>query len=172
MKAFGHSQWWPISGNGNSPNNYISPCSPQISADGATCKVIRLAPNGAPQALCFREQWVWLQDSELPVFLSCMYLPHPSQAGEASPAPRRAVSTCISPYAPGGFPDSVVKGSTWTAGDAGLIPGLGRSPGEGHGNPLQYSCLGNPMDKGAWWVTVQGCRRVGHNLATKQQHIL
>ena len=36
----------------------------------------------------------------------------------------------------------------------GLIPGLGRSPGEGHGNPLQYSCLENPMDSGAWWATV------------------
>ena len=38
--------------------------------------------------------------------------------------------------------------------DAGLIPGLGRSPGGGHGNPLQYSCLENPMDRGAWWATV------------------
>ena len=41
-------------------------------------------------------------------------------------------------------------------GDAGLIPGLGRSPGEGNGNPLQYSCLENPMDRGAWWATVHG----------------
>ena len=40
--------------------------------------------------------------------------------------------------------------------DIGLIPGLGRSPGGGHGNPLQYSCLGNPMDRGAWWATVYG----------------
>ena len=41
-------------------------------------------------------------------------------------------------------------------GDPGSIPGLGRSPGEGHGNPLQYSCLENPMDRGAWWATVYG----------------
>ena len=40
------------------------------------------------------------------------------------------------------------------AGDAGLIPGSGRSPGEGNGNIFQYSCLGNPMDRGAWWATV------------------
>ena len=40
--------------------------------------------------------------------------------------------------------------------DVGSIPELGRSPGEGHGNPLQYSCLENPMDKGAWWATVHG----------------
>ena len=42
------------------------------------------------------------------------------------------------------------------AGDMGLIPGLGRSPGAGHGNPLQYSCLGNPVDSGAWGATVHG----------------
>ena len=41
-------------------------------------------------------------------------------------------------------------------GDLGLIPGSGRSPGEGNGNPLQYSCLENPMDRGAWWATVHG----------------
>ena len=40
-------------------------------------------------------------------------------------------------------------------GDTGSIPGLGRYPGEGNGNPLQYSCLETPMDKGAWWATVQ-----------------
>ena len=40
------------------------------------------------------------------------------------------------------------------AGDVGLIPGLGRSPGGGHSNPLQYSCLENPVDRGAWWATV------------------
>ena len=40
--------------------------------------------------------------------------------------------------------------------DTGSVPGLGRSPGEGNGNSLQYFCLGNPMDKGAWWATVHG----------------
>ena len=40
--------------------------------------------------------------------------------------------------------------------DVGSIPGSGRSPGGGHGNPLRYSCLGNPMDRGAWWATVYG----------------
>ena len=42
------------------------------------------------------------------------------------------------------------------AGDAGLIPAPGRYPGEGHGNPLQYSCLENSMDKGTWWAIVHG----------------
>ena len=46
------------------------------------------------------------------------------------------------------------KESACNAGDPGSIPESGRSPGEGHGNPLQYSCLENPTDKGAWWATV------------------
>ena len=54
-----------------------------------------------------------------------------------------------------GFPDgSDGKESACSAGDPSLIPGLGRSPGEGNGNPLQYSCLENPMDRGAWRATV------------------
>ena len=48
-----------------------------------------------------------------------------------------------------------------------VIFGLGRSPGEGHGNPLQYSCLENPMDSGAWWATAHGLQRVGHDWATE-----
>ena len=54
---------------------------------------------------------------------------------------------------PGGSDD---KASACSAGDLGLIPGLGRSPGEGNGNPFQYSCLENSMDWGAWWATVHG----------------
>ena len=50
-------------------------------------------------------------------------------------------------------------------GDMGLIPGLGRSPGGGNGNPLQYSCLGNPMDGGAWWATVHGVSKRQTQLA-------
>ena len=56
-----------------------------------------------------------------------------------------------------GFPDgSVVKNPPANAEDPGSIPGWGRSPGEGKGNPLQYSCLGNPMDRGAWQASVPG----------------
>ena len=51
---------------------------------------------------------------------------------------------------------SEVKASASSAGDLGSIPGSGRSPGEGNGNPLQYSCLEIPMDGGAWWATVHG----------------
>ena len=48
----------------------------------------------------------------------------------------------------------MVKNMPVNAGDVGSIPGSGRSPGEGNGNPIRYSCLGNPMDTGAWWATV------------------
>ena len=48
------------------------------------------------------------------------------------------------------------KASAYNAGDSGSIPGSQRSPGEGNGNPLQYSCLENSMDRGAWWATVHG----------------
>ena len=50
----------------------------------------------------------------------------------------------------------MVKNLSASSGDAGLIPGSGRSPGEGKGNPLHYTCLRNAMDRGAWWTTVQG----------------
>ena len=61
------------------------------------------------------------------------------------------------PWLGKGFPgDSDGKESPCNAGDLGLIPGLGRSPGEGHDNPLQYPCLKNHMDRGAWWVAVLG----------------
>ena len=56
-----------------------------------------------------------------------------------------------------GFPgDSVLKNPSANAGDLDSISGSGRSPGGGNGNPLQYSCLGNPMDKGTLWATIHG----------------
>ena len=67
-----------------------------------------------------------------------------------------------------GFPHSSVgKESACKAGDPHLIPGSGKTPGEGNGNPLQCSCLENRTDRGAWRATIHGVTRVGHNLATK-----
>ena len=69
-----------------------------------------------------------------------------------------------------GFPGgSVLKNPPANAGHVGLIPGLERSPGVGNGNPLQYYCLGNSMDRGAWQATYSpwGYERVGHDFATK-----
>ena len=74
---------------------------------------------------------------------------------------------------PSNFPGGpVAKNLPANAGDTedmGSIPGSGRPPGEGNGNSLQYSSLGNPMDRGAWQAIGHGVARVRHNLATKQQ---
>ena len=67
----------------------------------------------------------------------------------------------------GGFPGgSDGKASVCNAGNPGLIPGSGRSPGEGNGNPLQYSCLENPMDEEPGGLQSMGLQRVRHNCAT------
>ena len=55
--------------------------------------------------------------------------------------------------------------SACNVGDPGLIPGSGRSPGEGNGNPLQYSCLENPMDGGAWWAILHGVAKSQNRLS-------
>jgi len=69
-----------------------------------------------------------------------------------------------------GFPGgSIVKDLPAKARDLGSIPGLGRSPGEGNGNPLQYSCLENPMDRGAWQATVYGVTKKSDTMAEQQQ---
>ena len=67
---------------------------------------------------------------------------------------------------------SVVKNLPASAGDVGPVPGVGRPLGEANGSPLQYSCLGNSMDKGAWQGTVPVVTRVGQDLGTKQQQQL
>ena len=76
---------------------------------------------------------------------------HSSILASPAPHPKKGLKETL------GFPGgSEVKASACNAGDPGSIPGSGRSPGEGNGNPLQYSCLENPMDRGAWWATVHG----------------
>ena len=64
----------------------------------------------------------------------------------------------------------MVKNLPANAGDAGSSPVSGKPPEEGNGKPLQYFCLGNPMDRGAWKATVHGVARVRDHLVTKQQH--
>ena len=67
-----------------------------------------------------------------------------------------AIETAVPEEGEGSLGGSVVKKSDCTARDPGSIPRLGRSPREGNGNPLQYSFLENPRDRGAWWITVHG----------------
>ena len=66
----------------------------------------------------------------------------------------------------------VKKKSACNVGDPGSIPGSGRSPGEGNGNPLQYSSLKNYIDRGAWWATIQGSQRVRYDWATNTNYVL
>ena len=72
------------------------------------------------------------------------------------------VSSILAKKLPGG---SVGKESACNVGDLGSIPGSGRSPEEGNGNPLWYSCLENSMDKGAWWAAVHGVIKSGTRLS-------
>ena len=65
---------------------------------------------------------------------------------------------------------SVVKNLPANAGNPGSIPGLRRFPGEGNGNPLQYSCLVNSMDRGAWWATVHGAAKSQTQLKRLSMH--
>ena len=70
-----------------------------------------------------------------------------------------------------GFPGGASgKEPTSNVGDLGSIPGLGRSPGGGYGNPLQYCCLENPMDRGAWWARVHGVTKNRTRLSDEAQH--
>ena len=72
-----------------------------------------------------------------------------------------------------GFPGgSEGKASAYNVGDLGSIPGSGRSPGEGNGNPLQYSCLENPMGRGGWRVTVHGVAKSQTRLGRLRTHII
>ena len=78
----------------------------------------------------------------------------------------------FSSHLPQGFPcSSAGEESACNAGDPGSIPGSGRSPREGNGNPLQYSCLENPMDRGARRAKPHGVESVGNDLATKPPHL-
>ena len=80
----------------------------------------------------------------------------------------KVASIYLSPAFSEGFAGgSDSKETVYYAGDLGSIPGLGRFPGGGHGYPLQYSCLENPLDRGAWWATVHGVTRVRFDLVTK-----
>ena len=78
-------------------------------------------------------------------------------------------SSLDSPGFPGG---SDIKESAYYAGDPGLIPGLGRCPGEGNGNPFQYSCLEISRDRGAWWAIVHGVAKSRTRLSDQHFHFL
>ena len=107
----------------------------------------RMAPSLQGRVGCLKRQWVWAQ-RKLP--LGRLWSKH-----RHSPWLPLHVITAV---AVGIWLPQWLSGkeSACNAGDAGSIPGSGGSPGQGKGSPLQYSCLGNPMDRGAWWVKVHG----------------
>ena len=76
------------------------------------------------------------------------------------------VLACVYVGVPGGSVVQNEPANAGNTGDTGSIPGLGRSPGGGNGNPLLYSCLENPMDKGAWRATVHGITKIGTQLSS------
>ena len=108
---------------------------------------------------------IFLLQSSLPLFLVAILRKSVSSPyllvyiSVDSRNPNVSVNVLYNPHS------SVVKESTCSAGDLGSVPGLGRSPGEGNGNPLQYSCLESPMDRGAWQAIVHGVANSGMRLS-------
>ena len=100
------------------------------------------------------------------------WLPCPPPGDLSNPGikPMSYVS-CTGRWVLFGFPGGSDGKATWKKGDSGLIPGLRRSPGEGNGNPLQHSCLENPMDSGVWRATVCGVAQSGARLTHTQCHL-
>ena len=99
-----------------------------------------------------RQTWVWLLSLEIPSY---------SLSSDSGHYLYNALKISVIVSQDGGLipGSSVVKNLPANAGDSGLIPGSGRSPGEGNDNPCQYSCLGNPMDRGAWQFIVHGATK-------------
>ena len=111
----------------------------------------------------------WLSDQHFQLFYFYVFL-MPQSYSESMRKKQYPITLLAFILSSKGFPHSSVgKESACHAGDSGLIQGSVRFPGEGNGNPLQYSCLENPMDRGAWRATVHGVSRVGHDLATAER---
>ena len=103
------------------------------------------------------------------VYCGLSLLPDPTQHAQLLSLETNSCSTQAFIYwsLPG---SSNGKESACNMGGLGLIPGWGRSPGEGHGNPLQYSCLENPVDRGAWWAVVHGVTKSWTSLTAFHFH--
>ena len=144
-----HWHFWGITGPARDTgfgNCWWQPAEEVALGRGETLSVADSASPGLASAQTQTFSWTWANG-------------FPSLSVDFSSGKWDAKVLMSSPGFPGG---SVSKESACNSGDLGLIPGLGRSPGEGNGNPLLYSCLGNPMDTGAWWVA-----RAGHDWVTK-----
>ena len=112
------------------------------------------AKIGSKSSVTFQDSSSQLSSSPLPVPHSPTRILYPVGSVTCIPWDIHLVHLSLS-FLPS-LVAQMVKNLPANAGDPGSIPGLGRSPVEGHGNPLQYSCLENPMDRGPWWATAHG----------------
>ena len=143
---FPRQEYWsglPFPSSGDLPNPGIEPGSPALCRQILYCLCHR---EGTPNTL-----HLWWNSSQVCILFTAWVFPE-----DWVPVPYHGLWGF-----PGGSEDSACN-----AGDPGSIPGLGRSSAERKGYPLQYSCLENSMDREAWWVTVHGVARIGHDLVT------
>ena len=168
-------------GRGSRAINYNASCPPQKLRDAPRLVGLSIRSGVDEQSNLSG------MSCRFKLFLKEEFISKITEARDGASRPVPAPSGCVSlpghwplgasVYSSGkkGFPSgSAGKASTCNAGDtgdSGLIPGSGRSPGEGSGNPLQYSCQKNPMGREAWWATVQRAQRVRHDwpLSTQAQ---
>ena len=104
--------------------------------------------------------------TEVPSALNSAWVPFPRGWGRNPPQSQSTLFRFLSTLQPRASRCLCGQESACQAGDSGLIPESGRSPGDGNGNPLQYSCLGDPMNREAWLQSI-GSQRTGHDLETK-----
>ena len=164
-------------------------CGYHLACDGLACLAQSLAPSRRSAELP-SSWWGWVSSRSAPPYRLCDYRglprllqPFTYEVGTNSEywpgcpkdswAGHRESNYCLFYFfyfldLPGG---SDGEASAYNAGDLGSIPGSGRSPGEGNGNPLQYSCLENPVDRGAWWATVHGVTKSQTRLSDFTFHL-
>ena len=137
--------------------------------DGIPAELFQILKDDAVTVLHSICQQIWKNSAVATRLEKVIFIPIPKKgnAKECSNYHTIALISHASKDFPGG---SDGKASAYNAGDLGSIPGSGRSPGEGNGNPLQYSCLENPMDGGAWWATVHGLAKSRIQRETSLSH--
>ena len=149
MEFYKQEHWSELSFSppGDHPNSRIEPGSPTLQANFLLSEPPRKSMCSYRLLDKIRLWFLWPRQIFSPG--------SPALLALCPQSPYRICSPPVSLWLPV-CPGSDGKESACNAGDPGLIPESGRSPGGGNDNPLQYSCLENPMDRGAWWATVHG----------------
>ena len=152
---------------------HLAACRISVSQPGVECMphvVEALSLNQCTTREVYLSVGLSYLSVYLPTYLSLSIQPsmHLTVIYTSAFAPIHPSSMCVYMYLSDFLGGSVVKNPPAVAGDMGSIPGSGRSPAKGNCNPLQYSCLGNPMGRGTWWATVHGFAKE-YDSGTKQQ---